>query len=185
MLRQSAALAQQQAKERILIEYPFNSSRERSYPFCMSAGSVFTDLAETIGANVVRTAAYPEEGPVYHGDWISVLDPSTLLSQATALADTAKGLPEAQVNIVAQEVCMAIQSDGRALKVSNLRLPNTETIELKSTELARLVTGFHTIDDYIATNARREISGSVLELLRALYPKTWRYSRNENWTYKS
>ena len=184
LLKLSAETADHMGKDRILIEYPFHSERESTYPAFLSPNSLFTQFAEIVGVNIVRMAAYPEEGPVFHADWISIIDAYMLLLQTCSLAGDRQADIESSLNIIVQGQFVSIKCHENALSVSSERMPAAPTIELESEELARLFTGFYDIDDIAALKKEYELDSAAMDLLRALFPKTWRYSRNENWTYK-
>jgi hypothetical protein len=185
VLQQAASIAKELGKNEILFEYPFSESTEAFYPAYKSIDFQLCRIAEVCGARRVLQGAFPESGPVSHGDWIMLLKPYELVKSIIELADDCSGVPSVGVNMAVDGSTLSINSTSGGIRVSPELLDDSEAdnMQCTTTDLVRLVTGYHSISE-LDSIRNLKISEIGLSFLDTLFPKTWRFSRNENWTYK-
>jgi hypothetical protein len=180
----AAAIAREQDKERILFEYPPApcASRYRAYD---SPETPLTTLARTCGAEMRVQGADPEGSAVPDADWIKVLDAVELVQGAL------DGLPEAGVEL--PEGTVALQTDAGSVTLSSLDgeasaragiEPGAPIIHWPSSALAQMVTGYRSAE-MLGVLHDIEIPPEALTLLQALFPRRWRFSRNESWVFRT
>ena len=140
-------------------------------------------LAEICGARRVMQGASPENGQVSHGDWIKLLKPYEFLKTLIALIRDLNVSVKGSINIIVDDSLVNIECSNAGIKVSNDQSENAEKPECTSTDLIRLVTGYHAISE-LATINNYKLTAESLFILDKLFPKSCRFSRNEDWTYK-
>jgi hypothetical protein len=181
VLQKAAALARDRGKARILFEYPFSSEHESVWPFCRSIDSPFLQMAELCGAHTLRQSASPD-GPVSHGDWVKLLRPYEFLEAVLGLAEHLDECVTGSANIIVDSLPVSIECTNDGIRVSDEQLANADELECTSTDLVRLVTGYHSISELAVINDC-DLTEETLLFLDQLFPKTWRFSRNEDWIY--
>ena len=183
-LEMAAALARERNKTRILFEHPAAPSYGSRYPIYPSLETPLVILARACGARVCTQGASPESEPIPDADWIAVLDAASLLDQtlqgrqATTLA-----LPEGAVCFDTDTGPVTIESRWESLAVSNQIKTDAIRVEWPASALAQLVTGYRSIEA-LCTIHRTSIPARTIALLGMLFPRRWRLSRNESWTYR-
>ncbi len=183
VLQQAAVVAREKGKNRILFEYPFSSESESFYPFYGNIDSPFMQLAEICGVRRVMQGASPENGHVSHGDWIKLLKPYEFLKTVIGLIRDLDVCVKGSINIIVDDSQVNIECSNDGIKVSKDQSKNAEKLECTSTDLIRLVTGYHSISE-LATINNYKLTEENMYFLDKLFPKSWRFSRNEDWTYK-
>ena len=184
-LQVAAAVARERGKARILFEHPAAPSYGSRYPLHPSAETQFTALARACGAKVCIQGANPESGPIFDADWIKVLDAPRFVAQALTYQREPEGtLPTVTVclDTDAGRVTIAV-SAGRA-KASPEDIADAVTVRWPSTALAQLVVGYQPAE-LLAALQGTPLPAGALSLLSALFPRRWRFSRNESWTYEA
>ncbi|MCL5995327.1 MAG: GNAT family N-acetyltransferase [Chloroflexi bacterium] len=181
-LQAAAALARERGKSRILFEHPAAPSYGSRYPIYRSLQTRFMALARACGAQVCIEPANPEAGVIPDADWIKVLDMAALLRQVTGKAM----LP------VRQSLALSFDTDAGAatlqcgagrLAVQQGMPGDALTVRWPSAALAQLITGYQSADS-LAQRYNTTLPPPALALLNQLFPRYWRLSRNESWTFK-
>lgn len=181
-LQVAASLARERGKGRILFEHPSAPSYGSRYPIYPALETPFTTLARACGAEVRIQGADPESGSIPDADWIKVLDPTVLLTEAlqgvdkppfamTICFDTEAGAATIEAASGGLAVHRGIGSDG-------LRLG------WPSSALAHLVTGYRSVE-LLEVLHETSLPGAARAFLTVLFPARWRLSRNESWTFAS
>jgi predicted N-acetyltransferase YhbS len=180
-LQSAAALARERGCARILFEYPAAPGYGSRYPCHVSLHTRFTALAQACGAQWQVQPANPEAGSIPDADWIKVLDAPRLLQHATHGVTPLSG--HAVMLCIRTDAGDALlSSSGHGLEVRAGVDEDAETVNWPSSALAQLVTGYQSAAD-LAARYNTPLSPSALALLNRLFPRCWRLSRNESWTY--
>ena len=184
-LQVAAAEARKRQKNRILFEYPPAPSYGSPYPIYASVETPFSVLARTCGAQVCLQGADPERGSIPDADWIKVLDGAAFLRAAlSGLADSSGSLPDGVVGLDTDAGAATIESGDRGVQVTEGLSPEAVRVAWPSSALAQLVTGYRSAS-VLSAIYNTTLSTEIGDLLEALFPKRWRFSRNESWTYRS
>ena len=179
----AAALARQLGKERILFEHPAAPSYGSRYPMHLTVDTPLAELARACGGNVCLQGADPESGPIPDADWLKVLDAPALLAEVLHCQPPGRPLVGA-VSFDTDAGRATIESASGAIVVREGIRPDTPVVYWPATALAQLVTGYQSAAalDVIHGSALPE---ETLTLLDVLFPRRWRFSRNESWTYST
>jgi hypothetical protein len=184
-LQVSAVIARECGKSRIIFEYPFAPSHGSRYPIYPSFEDSFTELARSCCCEIHIQGDDPESCTTSHADWIKVLDSAGFVKEVLAqLEKVCNSFPEGIICFDTDAGYVMIESFRDKLTVSGKIGQDSEMIELSSSALAQLVTGYQSIEVICAIH-NVQISSQALRLLEVLFPHQWRFSRNENWVYGS
>jgi predicted N-acetyltransferase YhbS len=184
-LQAVAAEARRRRKSRILFEYPPAPSYGSRYPIYPSLETSFSALARTCGARFCVQGADPERGSIPDADWIKVLDGAAFLRAAlNGLVDSGGSLPGGVVGFDTGAGTATIESSDRGMKVTEGVGPEAVPVAWPSSALAQLVTGYRSANVLSAIH-NTTLPTEIGDLLEALFPQRWRFSRNESWTYRS
>ena len=184
-LQAAAAVARERGKERILFEHPARHSYGSRYPIYPSPETRFAALARACGAETRLQGADPESGSMPDADWIRVLDAAAFVRGALDCSTApVRPLALATVCLDTDAGQVTIESRGDGVRVSGKPGLDCPTVRWPSSALAQLVVGYQSAEalDAIHDAALRP---EALTLLGALFPRRWRFSRNESWTYAS
>jgi len=183
-LQAAAAIARERGKARILFEHPAAPSYGSHYPIYDSLETSLTSLARTCGAQICSQGADPEGDPVPDADWIKVLDAAGLVRDVLDLLDESKLiLPEVTVCLNTDAGTVSIESSEYGVFVSDEMESGTTAVDWPSSALAQLATGYRDAQTLCEIHDISLPVESFL-LLHELFPRQWRLSRNESWTYK-
>jgi GNAT superfamily N-acetyltransferase len=180
----AAEIAREQGKERILFEHPSAPCGSR-YPAYDTLETPFTALARTCGAEVHVQGADPEGAAIPDADWIKVLDAAGLVQGALqALPEARIELPDGSVALETDAGAVTLISQGRRVTAQEGIEPGVPVIHWPSSALAQLVTGYRSAE-MLGVLHDAEMPPEALALLRALFPRQWRFSRNESWVFRA
>jgi hypothetical protein len=180
-----ATEARRRGKVRILFEYPPAPSYGSRYPIYASIETPFSALARTCGAQICVQGADPEGGSIPDADWIKVLDVAAFLRAAlNGLVDSGGSLPDGVVGFDTDAGTATIESSARGVQVTEGIGPKAVPMVWPSSALAQLVTGYRSANVLGAIH-NTPLPTEIGNLLEALFPQRWRFSRNESWTYRS
>lgn len=180
----AAAIARQRGKARILFEHPSAPSYGSRYPIRHSPQTLLAELACACGAALCVQGANPEEGSVPDADWIKVLDAAVFLQAAVACARRpVAGWPDGLVSFDTDAGQVTLRSRGDSVVVTPEAAPEAPSICWSSSALAQLATGYRSAGA-LATSYGTPL-GAGQPLLQALFPRQWRFTRNESWTFKA
>lgn len=179
----AASLARQKGKARILFEHPEAPSYGSTYPMYTSPETPLANLARACGGRLVVQGANPEEGTVPDADWLKVLDVPLLVEQAlNCLNASHMEAPTGVVQIDTDAGSCSIESNGQAIWMDRVKKTSTREITLPATAFCQLVTGYQSIA-VLDSIYQLGLPGDTIEIINILFPPTWRFSRNESWTY--
>jgi len=183
-LRAAATVARERGKSRILFEYPPAPSYGSTYPVHTSLDYPFLTLARAIGAEHRLQGSYPEGGPVGDGDWIRVIN------VREALCDGVTALPQG-VTLPEGEICFETDGGRGVLashegKLTSPSFPSSDAawVIWPAVAIGQLITGYRSAAELCALH-RTKLPEPIMSLLDLLFPSVWRFSRNENWTYRA
>ena len=179
----AAALARQRGKVRILFEHPAAPSYGRRYPIYSTLDTPFSALARACGAEVRVQGGDPESGPVPDADWVKVLDTPLLLAEVLR-CQPPREAPSGAVCLENDAGSVTIDCAGGSVKVLAGAAAGVPVVEWPVPALAQLATGYQS-PAILATERGLSAPAEALALLGALFPRRWRLSRNESWTYKA
>lgn len=175
--------ASDRGKARILFEHPAAPSYGSRYPIHGTLETPFTVLARTCGAEIRLQGANPAGGSVQHADWIKVLDPVHFLKQALECVEKpGETLPQVAVRFETEAGVASVMSVGDDLEATEDAPANGTKVKWPSSAIAQLVTGYRSADILSAIHST-PLSTEAIAFLDLLFPRTWRFSRNESWTY--
>jgi predicted N-acetyltransferase YhbS len=180
----AADIAREQGKERILFEHPPApcGSRYRAYD---TLETPLFALARTCGAEVRVQGADPEGSAIPDADWIKVLDAAGLVQGALeGLPDAGIELRDGSVALETDAGAVTLISQGRKATIQEGIKPGVPVIHWPSSALAQLVTGYRSAE-MIGLLHDSEPPSEALALLHALFPRRWRFSRNESWVFRA
>jgi len=184
-LQAAAAVARRRGKARILFEHPPAPSYGSRYPIYSSLETPFTALARACGAQVCVQGADPEAGSIPDADWIKVLDAAALLREALrGLGDSPQALPVETICFDTDAGATTIESVGGDVTVSDGVKPDAVRVKWPSSALAQLVTGYQPAE-VLSVICNASLPAETVAFLGTLFPRRWRLSRNESWTFKS
>jgi predicted N-acetyltransferase YhbS len=184
-LRAAAALARERGRTLILFEHPAAPSYGSRYPIYPSPDTPFTALARACGGKLVLQGADPEAGTIPDADWIKVLDAAVLLHGVLSCRQSIfKPLPAAAFSLDTDAGLVGFYNTAGGVTISGQLQVGMERIPWASAALAQLVTGYQPVDAICAVH-EAPLPADVRELLAALFPPCWRFSRNESWVYRS
>lgn len=183
-LRIAAAVAQERHKSHILFEYPPAPSYGSRYPLYKTLDTQFMTLAQECGAQVSVQNANPESGIIPDADWIKVLDMHAFLEAVMVCLDLPPSLPVVEIGFNTDVGAVTLNNTARSVQVRSGIAENTFTLDWPASAVAQLVTGYQSAKT-LSMIYNTPLPDTVFALLNALFPKTWRLSRNESWTYKA
>jgi hypothetical protein len=184
-LQAAAALARRCGKAHILFEHPPALSYGSRYPIYLSLETPFTALARACGAQVCVRGADPEAGSIPDADWIKVLDTATFLREALrGLAESRQSLPVGTICFDTDAGAATIENTDEGVVVSEEIKPGAVRVRWPSSALAQLVTGYQPAE-VLSVIHNTPLPAEAVTLLGTLFPRRWRLSRNESWTFKS
>jgi len=184
-LQAAAVLARRRGKARMLFEYPAAPSYGSRYRIYSSLEMPFTVLARSVGARVCVQGAAPEDRLIPDADWIRLLDATAFVREALRGSEKpAESLPRGRICLDTDVGSVTIESLGQGVAVTEEVQPGTVRVKWPSSALAQLVTGYRPARLLSAIH-NTPLPGETMDLLEALFPRRWRLSRNESWTYKS
>jgi len=184
-LRAAAGIARERGKARILLEHPAAPSYGSRYPIHPSPETLLTAVARACGAEVRIQGADPESGSVPDADWIKVLDAAMLLGAVLdCVKESRLSLPKGAVCFDTDAGAVTIDSLGDTVTASGEPVPGTAVVRWPSSALAQLVTGYQPVE-VLCTIHKTSLPAEAMSLLQALFPRRWRFSRNESWTFRS
>jgi hypothetical protein len=185
VLQVSAVIARERGKTRIIFEYPFAPGHGSRYTIYPSFEDPFTGLARSCGGEIRIQGDDPESCTTSHADWIKVLDSARFVKEVLIQSEkVSNSFPEGIICFDTDAGHVTIENSCGKLTASEDIKPRSEMIKLPSSVLAQLVTGYQPIE-VICAIYDVQISSQALRLLEALFPHQWRFSRNENWVFKS
>jgi hypothetical protein len=79
---------------------------------------------------------------------------------------------------------MTLVSQGNAVSAREDILPDTPVLRWSSSALVQLVTGYRSAE-MLAVLHDTVLPPQALALLRTLFPRRWRFSRNESWVFRT
>jgi hypothetical protein len=134
---------------------------------------------------VVVQGADPEGGAIPDADWIKVLDALAFVREVLGVLDAPGApLPDGEVCLDTDVGAVTIACRGGRATEHEGRRPGVETAAWPSGALAQLVTGYRSVET-LCMLYQTPLSPQALALLDGLFPRRWRLSRNESWTYRS
>lgn len=182
-LQAAAGVAREAGKSRILFEHPSAPSYGSRYPIYPSLHSRFTALAQACGAQVCIQPADPEAGSIPDADWLKVLDAPRLVKQVTRAATRqSHRLVAIAIRTEAGDVTLGTTPQG--LFVEDGAVAGVPQVRWPATALGHLITGFKSAGE-IAAQYGTPLPQAVIAMLNHLFPRRWRLSRNESWTYRA
>ena len=182
-LREAAALARERGKARILFEVPRAPSYGQRYPLYPSPETPLAALVRACGGEVRLAGADPDGRTVPDADWIKVLDAAGLVSQVTQRFPSGGPYPSGSAAFVTDAGVLTITRLGGRVTVRPEIATGSPAIRWPSSALAQLVTGYQSAEVLAAIHGTPLPPGCAA-LLDALFPRCWRFSRNESWTYR-
>jgi predicted N-acetyltransferase YhbS len=183
VLRAAAALARQRGKARILFEHP--PIDVPGYPGHPELETELAALARACGGEVRVQGADPEGRPVPDADWLKVLDPAAFTRQAVDLLGTgSQTAADGAVCIETEAGAVSIEASLGTVAVGSEAPPEAVRATWPSAALGQLVTGCRSAR-VLAAIRGTPLPERALALLHSLFPRQWRLSRNESWTYAS
>ena len=181
-LRAAAAAARLEGKTEILFEHPAAPSYGSLYPGHAMLDDVFSRVALACGAREVLVGSEPEGRPIPDADWIKVLDAAGFVRQAIRCSSPAESAPRTAVRLGTDAGDRAIDCRSGEAKVYAEPTVEADTASWPSSALAQLVTGYRSAE-VLDAMLNSGLPDEAIRLLDALFPRTWRLSRNESWTY--
>jgi len=184
-LQASAVIASEHGKTRIVFEHPSAPSHGSRYPIYPSFEDSFIKLAKAYGCEIHIQGDDPESCSTSHADWIKVLDSAGFVKKAISLLENTKIIfPEGVVCFDTDAGCVTIESINGKLKVSDGIKANSEVLNIPSSALAQLVTGYLSAE-ILCSIHDVHISPKILALLNSLFPPQRRFTRNEGWVFRT
>jgi hypothetical protein len=114
-------------------------------------------------------------------DWIKVLDAPLLLAEVLRLQPP-RLAPNGAVCLDTDAGHASIECRDGAITVTVGLLVGAPVVSWPAQALAQLVTGYQSAATLAALHGPAALES--LALLGALFPRRWRLSRNESWTYE-
>jgi hypothetical protein len=183
-LQVAAAMARGRGKSRILFEYPAAPSYGSTYPLYPSPETSFTVLARACGATVRLQGAAPEGASVPHADWIRALDTTTLMRRVLRRNGAQeRSRPHGNVSVTTGGNAFTIRSTEKGVSVTEGRKRGAPHIAWPPSAVAQLAVGYQSAQILTAIHDAPPVDEETAALLDALFPTTWRFSRNESWLY--
>lgn len=182
VLQVAAVIARKHGKSRILFEHPTAPSYGSRYPIYSSPETPFTALARACGAEVRIQGANPESGSIPDADWIKVMDAHGFVKSALENSRIPDSLPKTKVTFDTDAGTVTIDSTGGELRVFEGTDQEALIIKWPSGALAQLVTGYAGAEILSVVHST-PLPENAITLLKALFPRCWRFSRNESWTF--
>jgi hypothetical protein len=184
-LQAAAATAKQLGKTTILFEQPVAPSYGSRYPIHDSPRTPFGDFALACGADSRLQGSNPEGSSIPDADWIKVLDAAQFVREAlVGRAEVWQALPQTAVSVETDAGAVSVESLGDEVMVSRGIKPHAAAVMWPSSALAQLVTGYRAAG-ILAALHDTNLSSDTLALLAALFPRCWRFTRNEGWAFSS
>ncbi len=180
----AAARARARDKERILFEHPPAPSYGSHYPPHTTCETPFTVIARACGARICVQGADPEGDVIPDADWIKVLDTPRFLREALKCRRSQTSSAEGKIVLDTEVGTVMLESKNGTLRASDKIDPDTHIVKLPSSALAQLVTGYQEAG-VLQILHNLSLPDSAIILLNAWFPRQWRFSRNESWTYKA
>ncbi|MHB0856854.1 MAG: GNAT family N-acetyltransferase [Anaerolineae bacterium] len=181
-LREAAALAGRRGKTTILFEHPAAPSYGSRYPLHPVVETPLAELACACGGRLCLEGDDPESGLIPHADWIKVLDAAAFVREAVALTEEPEGgYPHGAFCLATEAGPVALESGLEGVVVSR-QFQGGGRLAWPVRALAQMVTGYQSAGALAAMH-QIQIAAADLALLESLFPRRWRFSRNESWTY--
>jgi predicted N-acetyltransferase YhbS len=167
-------------KSRILLEEPTPSSQ---YLVCYhrSIDTPLIQAARMCGGEHVVAGSDPAGRRIAHADWIRVLDAQRLVEQFLAITGAPKRALGA-VTLRTEAGVFSIIAENGVVDVPSLPANVRHAISWPAKALAQLVMGYQSAA-FLSCYYDAALPGEALTLLNALFPRRWRFSRNESWVY--
>lgn len=182
VLQAAAHLARQRGRPRILFEHPSAPSYGSRYPIHPSLETPLTALARACGASVRLQGADPEGRSIPDADWIRVLDGPAFLRAVVPHLGIEDPLPDGAVGVLTEAGDATIRAQGGELEIHDGAGAGVSEVRWPAAALAQLVTGYQPAEVLCALRDT-SLPRPAFDLLSALFPRRWRFSRNEDWTY--
>jgi len=191
-LREAAWIARSRGKSRILFEHPPTPGPGSHYPIYPTRHTPLMVTAMAGGARVRIAGSEPDEdddetverqATVFRADMVRLLDLKTVLEQVLAVVGPAAGsCPSGSVafDTEAGQATITVGADGP--RVADGIAPGALLVPLPADAVAQMITG-HRSASTLAYVHQKEIPREATALLDALFPRFWRFSRNESWVY--
>jgi predicted acetyltransferase len=180
----AATLARARDKENILFEHPHAPSYGSHYPPHTTCETPFTIVARACGARICVQGADPEGDVIPDADWIKVLDTPRFLREALKCRRSQTASAEGKIVLDTEVGTVMLASKNGTLRASDKIDPGARIVKLPSSALAQLVTGYQKAE-VLQILHNLSLPDNALRLLNAWFPRQWRFSRNESWTYKA
>jgi len=191
-LREAAWVARSRGKIRILFEYPPASAPGSRYPIHAGRRSPLLVVAMVCTARVRLsgserdeddTAAEEERKETENTDMVKLLDLPAVLEQVlAAIAPPPDRCPEGAVAFDTDAGSATIRSGPQGWSVEEGTAPDATLVPLPADAIAQVITGYRAVRTQ-AYLYQAEIPPRAADLLEALFPRFWRFSRNERWVY--
>jgi hypothetical protein len=181
----AAAVAGKRGKERILFEDPPAPSYGSLYPLRPSSETPYTAAALACGAKLRLEPAEPERGSIPDADRIKVLDAEGFLREAVrGIGAEQRCVPAGTVAFETDAGTATVTSDGCGCTVQAGIQPGVPLVSWPSQALAQWVIGYRGVAELAAAH-RVAVPQDALQRMEAWFPRRWRFSRNESWTFAS
>jgi hypothetical protein len=142
-------------------------------------------LARSLGGRIVVQGSNPEEGSIPDADWIKILDLGKLFQQIlNCRVRNLPTIPEGAIWFDTDGEGLGIVSNGQEIQICSEFMERAEIVHWPLNAISQLVSGYRS-GEVLATIYGTRLSNSSLQLLKEIFPPTWRFSRNESWTYKT
>lgn len=177
-LQASAALARESDRSGIVFISP-----GEPFPAWPSLETPFTILARACGGEIRVQGSEPLGRAVEHANWVRVLDSRMYLAAiAEGLNSLDVPFPEGAVPFAIDGALITLVSlDGR-ISVTDGSATDAPTVVWPSSALLQLTTGYLTADALCALHGT-SLPPDALDLLTALFPRTWRFTMDESWVF--
>jgi len=191
-LREAAWVARCSGKSRILFEHPPAPGPGLHYPIYPTRHTPLMVMAMTAGARVKVAGSEPEEDEdetqkerplASKADMVKLLDLSLALEQALAAVGKPNGgYPTGAIALdtEAGQATIAVRPHG--WKVSEGLAPGVAVAPLPAQAVAQLIIGYRSAKTSAYLH-QKDLPPEAGEILDALFPRFWRFSRNESWVY--
>jgi GNAT superfamily N-acetyltransferase len=188
-LREAAWIARSRGKARIVFEHPPAALPGSRYPIHDCRQTTLTMAAMTCFARVRITGADADEEKeeVDHAvaaDMIRIVD----LAEAVRLVTAASGVPSGHCprGVVALDDAAGqatITVGPGSVEATPGLQAGAPVVPFSAAIMAQILTGYRSAKT-LAYQAPSPIAGPAIEMLDCLFPRFWRFSRNEKWLSK-
>jgi len=191
-LREAAWIARSRGKSRILFEHPPAPGPGSHYPIYPARHTPLMVTAMAGGARVRIAGSEPEEDEedasegattVFKADMVKLLDLRAVFEQVLAALGTAgSSCPGGSVSFdtEAGQATITVGADG--WHVAEGIGPHALRVPFPADAVAQMITG-HRSASTLAYMYQKEIPREAAGILDTLFPRFWRFSRNESWIY--